>query len=255
MPASIAFFGATGGSTLACLALALEAGHPCSALSRSSSKLRSLLLDRQIPESTLSAHLTITEGDIRDAAAVSRTLSSSSLIISGIGAYPKPRTNPLNPSFQDPIICQDAIATILSALRTASSPKKPLLVALSTTGISSRARDVPLVLVPLYAWFLHIPHADKKAMEVLLETERAKPEPERAIADFVIVRPSLLKDGKRLGAEKVRVGEEGEGIMAPAVGYTISREDVGGWVFENVVAKGEEEGRKRWGGKMVSLTY
>lgn len=92
-------------------------------------------------------------------------------------------------------------------------------------------------------------------MEVLLETERAKPEPERAIADFVIVRPSLLKDGKRLGAEKVRVGEEGEGIMAPAVGYTISREDVGGWVFENVVAKGEEEGRKRWGGKMVSLTY
>lgn len=70
-----------------------------------------------------------------------------------------------------------------------------------------------------------------------------------AIVDFVVVRPSLPKDGKRLGVEKVRVGEEGQGTVVLAIGYTISGEDVGGWVFENIVAKGEKEGTRRWGGK------
>ncbi|KAL8725319.1 MAG: hypothetical protein Q9166_007425 [cf. Caloplaca sp. 2 TL-2023] len=271
MPANdgvVAFFGATGGSTLACLTLALKAGYTCSALSRSSSKLQTLLLERQVSQSTIDTHLTIIQGDIRDVQSVSQTLSPQPkpklntlttnrttvhLIISGIGRPPIFSPNPLNPTFDDPTVCQDAIRTILTALRTspASNPK-PLLVALSTTGISSQARDVPILMTPLYHWLLAVPHKDKKEMESLLMDEAAKPAQERAIDNFIAVRPSLLTDAGRLGTEKVRVGEEIRGAANPAVGYTISREDVGGWMFDELL---EGQGRDKYAGKLVSITY
>ena len=89
-------------------------------------------------------------------------------------------------------------------------------------------------------------------MEGLFSAEMTKPVQERAIEDFVVIRPSLLTDGKRLGTQKVKVGEEGKETAKPAVGYTISRDDVGGWIFDEIV-KGI--GGKRFGGKMVSITY
>lgn len=67
-----------------------------------------------------------------------------------------------------------------------------------------------------------------------------------SISGWVIVRPSLLTDGPALGERKVRVGREAK----PAVGYTISREDVGGWIFDNFVKAGGS-----WVGEKVSLTY
>ncbi|KAL8734410.1 MAG: hypothetical protein Q9181_003231 [Wetmoreana brouardii] len=269
MPANdgvVAFFGATGGSTLACLALALKAGYTCSALSRSSSKLQTLLLERQVSQSTIDTHLTIIQGDIRDAQSVSKTLSPQPkpntpstnrptvhLIISGIGRPPIFSPNPLSPTFDDPTVCQDAIRTILTALSILpSSSKKPMLVALSTTGISSQARDVPILMMPLYHWLLAVPHKDKQEMESLLLAEVAKPAQERAIENFIAVRPSLLTDGARLGTDKVRVGEEIDGAANPAVGYTISREDVGGWVFDELL---EGRGRDKYAGKLVSITY
>lgn len=76
-----------------------------------------------------------------------------------------------------------------------------------------------------------------------------------------IVRPAILTNGPELGTEKVRVGwewgvkteakEEREKALGPAVGWSISRKDVGVWVYKNLVA---EEG-KRWEGKCVSLVY
>ena len=68
------------------------------------------------------------------------------------------------------------------------------------------------------------------------------------IRGVVIVRASFLTDGPALGKAKVRVGSESK----PAVGYTISREDVGQWVFENVI---QDESRDQWAGEKVSLTY
>ncbi len=139
---------------------------------------------------------------------------------------------------------------MLAALRGLPyQSKKPLLVALSTTGISSQGRDIPLAMIPLYHWLLAVPHKDKKAMETLLLNEMAKSADERAINDFVVVRPSLLTDGPRLGTEKVRVGEESK---KPAVGYTISREDVGGWIFNEIV---NGDGKDKYAGEMVSITY
>lgn len=234
-------------------------------MSRSSSKLQNLLLERNVSQSIIDTHLTVIQGDIRDVQAVARVLNPQPasktstkplyLIISGIGRPPIFSPNPFSPTFDDPTVCQDAITTIFAALRTLPpSLPKPVLAALSTTGISSRVRDVPLLMTPLYHWLLAVPHKDKKEMEALLQAEVAKPANNkcRAIKDFVIVRPSLLTDGARLGTNKIRVGTEGGEIASPAVGYTISREDVGGWMFDQLV---EGQGREKYAGKMVSITY
>ena len=135
----------------------------------------------------------------------------------------------------------------------------PVVVAISTTGLpTTKARDVPLLLLPLYRLMLANPHSDKEKMEELLAAAPSAypPPPDPAttptapiIKTYTIVRASLLTNGSRLGAEKVRAGTEEK----PAVGYTISREDVGGWVFEQVVENG---GRvEQWGGRRVTVTY
>ena len=98
-----------------------------------------------------------------------------------------------------------------------------------------------------------MPHEDKHDMEKAVFA--AYPE---TIGDFVVVRPTLLTDGERQGVEKVRVGwewgvegkarneKEKEGV---AMGYSISRTDVGEWIFENVIKGSGYEG------KGVTLTY
>lgn len=82
-------------------------------------------------------------------------------------------------------------------------------------------------------------------MEKVVVEEAAKEG--SCIRGFVLTRASLLTEGKALGSGHVRVGTEG----APAVGYTISRDDVGGWVWENLVRR---EGEGFVGGK-VTVTY
>ena len=234
------------------------------AVSRSAEKLSALLLQRHVPQAIIDSRLNIVQGDIRDAKRVSETLAPPSvpvsngtngtvdLIVSGIGRPPIFAPNPLKPTFDDPTICEDAIRTILSALRRLPSAPKPVIVALSTTGISSRARDVPILMKPLYHWLLAVPHKDKEQMEKLLLAEMARPTQERTIKNFVIVRPSLLTDGLRRGSNKVRVGEETVDAARPAVGYTISRDDVGGWIFDELL-----HGRKwdKFCGSLVSITY
>ncbi|KAA8651636.1 hypothetical protein EYZ11_004888 [Aspergillus tanneri] len=245
---SIAFFGATGGCTLACLIPSLEAGHRCSALVRSPQKLKDLL-----PATLASAaNLRIIQGSIADAPAVQDTLSTPEgylvdLIVCGIGGQIR-FDNPLRPTLDNPHICQEAMRAILDATRTVGartatpSDRKPHLVVVSTTGIS-RTRDIPLAMIPLYHWLLKVPHEDKKVMETLVRQETEKDDPDRAISDYTIVRPSLLTDGEQQGVEKLRVGDDSH----PAVGYVISRADVGGWMFASLVQE------RRYRG-VVSLT-
>ncbi len=94
-------------------------------------------------------------------------------------------------------------------------------------------------------------------MEDLLISTTSSSATNNPLRGLIVVRPSMLSDGKREGKEKVRVGVEGpngevvDEKNGPVVGYSISRQDVGGWIFEQVV-----EGRgKGWEGKMVSLSY
>ena len=247
----IAFFGATGGCAAAALALALNNGYTCTALARTPSKLTNLLLSKRVSQETMSSNLTIIQGDVLDSTAVLSTLRPSSrapagLIISGIGMVNL---------FKENTICTDAINSILSALASLqlARDRRPMMLAISTTGISSGPRDVPLLMGPLYHGLLAKPHKDKREMERVLGQQMGaasgeeKGNEKAVLKGVVIVRASLLSNGPALGEAKVRVGSERE----PAVGYTISREDVGLWIYENFVKSGGEG----LGGEKISLTY
>ena len=70
---------------------------------------------------------------------------------------------------------------------------------------------------------------------------------ERLFSSITGVRPTLLTDGEPVGQDKIRVGTE----KSPEMGYTISRRDVGTWVFENVVQNG---GTEKFRDDFASLT-
>ncbi|MCJ1255272.1 hypothetical protein MMC24_003088 [Lignoscripta atroalba] len=263
---TLAFFGATGGCTAAALALALKNGYSCSArttfqfldmrynevntlaVARTPSKLTDLLSTKDVPEQAISSHLRITQGDVKDISAVKQALVNNEqvvdIIISGIGM-------PMGLTIPDTTICASATRSIIAALSDLNPTKKPFIVIISSTGISSGPRDVPLAFAPLYHLGLRVPHADKRIMEeTVVDSGSSHPnggEKPQVFDGYTIVRPSFLTNGKACGPELVRVGSE----QKPAVGYTISRNDIGKWIFDEVVA-GD---RKKWSGEKVTLTY
>lgn len=244
-------------------------------VARTPSKLTSLLLSKGVSQSTITSQLNITEGDIRDVQAVKSVLShdgkTAGIILSGIG---KPSLLPPSQCpFQAPsrkifgknplanlpgptgaytakkvTICADAASTILGALTDINLAQKPLVLGISSTGISAGPRDVPLLFYPLYKVLLARAHEDKHNMETLLTAATAEGSSSNSIRGAVIVRASLLTNGAARGEPTLRVGSE----QKPQVGYTVSREDVGQWIFENIV---QNESRDRWLGEKVSLTY
>lgn len=202
-----------------------------------------MLLSRGVPETAINDHLTLSQGDVLSIDSCKGPLSlhgrPADIIISGIGIVN------FSEAWSEIRLCGDAVSNILSALQQLRLPKKPLFVTLSTTGITTGPRDVPLLFAPLYHIVLANPHKDKRRMEEVV-TEHAKSE-DKAIGDYVIVRMSLLTNGKALGAGSIRVGSEEK----PAVGYTISREDAGLWIFDNLV-QGDPQ---RFAGKKPTVTY
>lgn len=234
-------------------------------VARTPTKLTELLLSKGVSQSTISSQLSVTEGDVRDVSAVKSALTPNgqpvSIIVSGIGEHFPPfpiltSHPPMNPflNIRGPgiytmgkvTICAEATTSILNALANLQPQPKPLLAVISSTGISAGPRDVPLLMLPLYKLILHNPHQDKANMERLL-AEGASGNKNTWIRGFVSVRPTLLTSGPAVGRPKLRVGTESK----PAVGYTVSREDVGKWIFDEVVAN---EGRDRWVGEKVTLT-
>lgn len=228
-----------------------------------------LLTQHDLSETAIDAHLTIVEGNIKDLATVKRALLGPSnrpvdIIVNGVGGAPKFQLSLTCPfTLDDPHICEGGMASILSALRfltadskTTANDPKPMLVIISATGVSKTRRDTPLPIVPLYHWLGAIPHADKAAMEKLVFEAVGSGDKDEVLASFVVVRPSLLTDGTMRGADSVRVGWEAPSNVdrnapGPAIGYTISRRDVGNWIFEETI-QGEA---LRWEGKCVTLTY
>lgn len=143
----------------------------------------------------------------------------------------------------DPTICQTSLRTIVDAVSALNPTTRPFLAVISSTGVSNSPNDVPLALYPLYKIVLRTPHQDKRVME----EELVRASAENRIGGFAIVRPTLMTNGKLLGTDKVRAGTE----KKPAVGYTISREDVGNWIFEQLV----QGNRSEWNGEKISVTY
>ncbi|KAI9715585.1 MAG: hypothetical protein M1812_005889 [Candelaria pacifica] len=275
---TIAFFGATGGCTNTALTLALQANYHCSALVRTPTKLTAMLEANGITSTTISSNLTITQGDIKDVTTVQKALLPNNTlvdtIIFGVGGTPTFKPNPLRPGITDPTICEDGSRTVISALKqifaspeaVQSGTKKPLMAVISTTGISKGKRDIPIAMIPLYHWMLGPAHADKSAMENIMistttttttTTSTSEGDKNNPLRGFIAIRPSLLTDGKMEASEKVRAGMEDvygkvvDSDKSPVLGYFISRKNVGGWIFEQVVERRGEG----WVGRMVSLSY
>ncbi|KAM0321415.1 hypothetical protein ACHAQA_010131 [Verticillium albo-atrum] len=241
-PIAVAFFGATGGCGLSALKHALKDNATCIALCRTPEKLTNLVPTASNP------NLIVKEGNAHSLPSVAACLTHPAdptrlvdAISFSIGAYP----NLAKMSFEDPTVCENGIVTLLEALKTLRAQGvtgSPRLSVVSTTGISSLGRDVPLLMVPMYHWMLKTPHADKLVMEnkVIASSEA-----------FTIVRPSLLTDGALNGAA-IRVGVEDpvkKVQESTAIGYTISRNDVGKWIWENALRE------LKYPNKAVSITY
>ncbi|KAI9930168.1 hypothetical protein ASPWEDRAFT_167836 [Aspergillus wentii DTO 134E9] len=264
---TIAFFGATGGCTNACLAhlLKSDTNLHAVALARTPSKLLTQLHNQGITQETLDTRLRIIQGDATDTEAVKSTLVLQdtttsekrqlklvNTIIVGIGGTPTLQKKSLIPRFtlDNPHITEEFTRALLHALSEVVpfAPERPLLGVISTTGLTAGTnapRDVPCVFKPMYNTLLAVPHEDKEKMERMLDEESAD-----VLRGLVIVRPSLLVGDQDIttgkGWKTLRVGVEKD----PAVGYTISRADVGEWIFEEIV-KG---GGGKWIGEKVTLT-
>jgi hypothetical protein len=204
---------------------------------------------------------------VRDIALVKETLAPSNIpagiIVSGIGAVPKISFSLKPITIDDVHICEAAVTTILAALRQLrkeniiAADKKPLLCTITSTGISKK-RDVPAAMAPLYYGLLAIPHKDKKITEQLVAKASMETGNDAPISGFVIPRPTLLSDGPAKGLANTRMGWEkhpdalaatdGEGTK-PAMGYQVTRADVGLFIFENVI-----KGGRKWVGRCVTLS-
>uniref|UniRef100_L2FH28 Fungal specific transcription factor domain-containing protein n=1 Tax=Colletotrichum fructicola (strain Nara gc5) TaxID=1213859 RepID=L2FH28_COLFN len=219
---TVAFFGASGGCGLAALKHSLAEGYICIALCRNPSKLTSLLPASSHP------NLVVKQGNAHNVDDVAACLVNPTNPHALVDAVSFSIGSPLDVckmTVEDPDVCKNGIAAVLRALETGF------------------ARDVPVLQVPMYHILLRAPHADKKVME-----ERLAGSGEA----WTAVRPAFLSDGAAPG-RTVRVGVEDPrtGVESKAVGYGISREDVGRWIFENILRDGGMEVV----GKAVSITW
>jgi NAD(P)H-binding len=243
MPLTILFIAASTGCGLSALATALQNGHTCIALLRYPSKIDDLV--KKYP-----SNIIVRQGnaysleDVRDALVHQGRLVDR--VCSSIGLRP----TGISMKLADPEVCAKGMRTLVAALedvRAQGIQGRPLISALSTTGISrSGVRDYPALLYPLYHWALAEAHADKRNMEAALSGSGER---------FVIVRPSLLVDADRPNDDdKIRAGiddpktTEYERIE---IGYTISRGAVGRFITTQVLEK-DGEGLE---GKAVAVTW
>ena len=189
----------------------------------------------------MSSNLQIITGDVTNIEDVKSVLQYQSqqapIIFSGIGM----RFN--DKHGVDKEICQKGTKVILSAVDSIYHDIKPFCVFVSTIGTGLGDRDIPLVYIPLYHTLLKIPLTDKAGMERLIRDAVA----DGRISGFCMPRPTLFATGEARGVLKIRAGIDDK----QEIGYTISREDVGRWMYEELVV-GD---RTKWTNKSPSLTY
>lgn len=227
---AVAFFGASTGVGLSALKHSIAAGLQCTALCRTPSKLEAIF-----PAGSTS-NLKIIEGDAHDITSVTECIRTEDgnlvdMIITTIGSRPIWYKMTL----EDPDCCRKGAAVLLDAitqLRNQGATGHPYIVPFSTTGMSKFGRDYPLAMFPIYVWLLKAAHEDKKIME------------DRFIASgetFTILRGSILTDGETKKTVRVGIEDPKAGRESTAIGYTISREDSGRWITENLILKKPQE--------------
>lgn len=235
----VLFIGASTGIGQSALKHTLAAGHQCTALCRDPSKLEKVFP----PESN--ANLRIIRGNAHDVAAVAQCLQSDNrvvdVVVTTIGAKPIP----LKMTVDDPDVCKKGAATLLEALaqlRRSGITGAPHIIACSTAGFSRFGRNIPLAMIPIYALFVKVPGEDK----VVMEDQIAK-----SGEDFTIIRPSHLSDGESSKPIRVGIEDPTNGPVSEVVGYSISREDAGRWLANNLVLQMDA----KYLNKNVLITY
>ncbi|EJD44574.1 hypothetical protein AURDEDRAFT_166359 [Auricularia subglabra TFB-10046 SS5] len=226
MPKTLFFLGASTGCGLAALKLAVAAGHTCVALLRVPSKLDAVFPARP-------GNLVLKAGNAHDVAAVASCLTvpgNPGQLVDAVYFSIGGKLDMSKMGLDDPDVCRKGMATLLEALgqlRAHGAQGRPLIVPTSSTGISDHGRDVPLLFIPMYKLLLAQPHKDKKAMEDLVIKSGER---------FVVLRPSFFVEGdKPESAIRVGIEDPKNGVEKLAVGYTISREAVGGWVYKHIL--------------------
>ena len=235
---TVAFFGASAGIGLAALKLTLAAGHTCIALCRVPSKLDAL--------KTEYANLRVVEGNAHDSKAVSDCLirSNGTLVdevLFSIGGKPVPWSLTID----DPKVCEVGMTVLLESitqLRNQGKNGKPLIIAVSTTGTSRFGRDYPLVMYPVYNFAIAVARDDKIVMTDKLASSGE---------DFCVVRASLLVDGESEAPVRVGIEDSEKGREKEEIGYTISRENAGKWIADNLILARKGDYFK----KIVSITW
>lgn len=171
------------------------------------------------------------------------------VVVSGVGFKGSMTYFPPSMKIDNKHICEETVTAVFAALRNipASAGPKPLFTTISTTGISKHGRDVPVACLPFYG-MLSTPHKDKSIAEDLVVEEGSRRDEKRAISSYLIVRPSLLTNGVYTSMNKIKVGGDRE----PAIGYTISRNDVGMFIY-NTAIKGFQGSASA--SRIMSITY
>ena len=123
---------------------------------RTPSKLTNLLLTKGVSQSAIDDHLTISQGDVLNVEDVKKPLTlngrPADIIISGIGI--------VNGSdlFYEIKLCGNAASNVIEALKQLKLAKKPVMVVVSSTGLTTTGpRDVPLLFMPMYYYMLANP--------------------------------------------------------------------------------------------------
>lgn len=237
---TVAFFGASTGVGLSALKHTLAAGYQCIALCRTPSKLTAIFPTETTP------NLKIVQGNAHDVSSVSKCLQGEDgklvdVVVSTIGG----QFIMSKLSIDDPEVCRKGAATLLEALaelRRSGTTRNPHIIACSTTGLSRFGRDIPLAMIPFYHIVLKVPHEDKVIMDDrLIASQEA----------YTIVRASLLTDGESTKEIRVGIEDPKTGRESKAIGYTISREDTGKWIAENLVLKRDA----KYSNKIAMVTY
>ncbi|KAF4841464.1 hypothetical protein CGCSCA4_v009373 [Colletotrichum siamense] len=244
-PKTILFLGATGGCGQAALRRSLAAGFTCIALCRNPDKLTSVLSPEIHP------NLQVFKGNAHDMEAIKNCIVSPhdatsfvDFVISTIGAWFELRKMTL----EDVHVCEHGMAVLLNAIKTLRTERgvsgRPRVIGQSSTGISKFGRDTPLIIYPIYKGLLSTPHQDKRALEELLFNSGE---------EWTVLRASFLTNGNETSGVAIKVGVEDpvSGVKSLAIGYTICREDVGRWMFDNILNCNND----KYVRKVATITY
>jgi putative NADH-flavin reductase len=157
-------FGGTGGTGLALIAQALDAGHAVTAFVRSPDRL-----------GALRERVRVVIGDVFDAAAVTEAIRGHDAVLSALGTRPWRHVD----------LCSGGTRVIAGAMRAAGVRR---IIALSTQGVGdSKLGALGRVLAALA---LRRAFRDKQLMEEELAA---------GDLDWIVVRPGLLTNGKPRG--------------------------------------------------------